>query len=322
MYRIFIQYASKTLTLGIKNAYTFPIVDGTAGQVLQTDGSGNTSWTTPTANTDNQKTDVFQLNGTNLELSLENDGVATQSIDLSSINATKNIIADTDNDTKIQVEESSDEDKIRFDVNGTEILVMAPNDGITATSTIKANGGIYFPDAFAPDLSYVGINGNFLSFAHIGISEDFLGYKNNAFYFRDSPGGGDQAQPSVYAASFPTYSSRRWKHNIKNLDNALSIIQQLQGVTYTWNEDHGGHDDFGFIAEEVNKILPEIAPKNAEGEVDGVEYGQLTPYLVEAIKEQQTIIEQQQQKIQELEQQVQRIDQLEDMLKQLTVSSK
>ena len=110
-------------TLGIKNVYTFPIVDGTAGQVLQTDGSGNTSWGTST----NQKIDTFLLNGNNLKLSLENDGEATKSIDLSSINATKTLITDADNDTKIQVEEGSDEDKIRFDLGGSERLVIEKN---------------------------------------------------------------------------------------------------------------------------------------------------------------------------------------------------
>mgnify|MGYP000312505511 CR=1 FL=1 len=73
-------------------------------------------------NTDNQTADVFQLNGNNLELSLSNDGVATQSVDLSSINATRTLIEDADNDTKIQVEESADEDIIRFDLGGTEFM--------------------------------------------------------------------------------------------------------------------------------------------------------------------------------------------------------
>jgi hypothetical protein len=195
--------------------------------------------------------------------------------------------------------------------------IVTINGTFATTGIIFPNAGIHLPSAYTPDANYIGTVGNYISFAHSGVSEDFIGYKNNTFYFRDSPNGGDNTQPSVYAAAFPTYSSRRWKHNIKNLDNALSIIQQLQGVTYTWNEDHGGADDFGFIAEEVNEILPEIAPKNTEGEVDGVEYGQLTPYLVEAIKEQQAIIENQNQKIQQLEQQVKKIGKLETMLKQL-----
>lgn len=69
-------------TLSIGDEYTLPAADGSNGQVMQTDGSGNVSWGT--------------------------------------ISANSSLIQDADNDTKIQVEESTDEDVIRFDVNGEE----------------------------------------------------------------------------------------------------------------------------------------------------------------------------------------------------------
>jgi hypothetical protein len=75
--------------------------------------------------TDDQTIDVLNLNGTSLEISLEGDGQATQSLDLSSINTVQAIVADADNDTKVQVEESGDEDKIRFDMGGTEYFTMS-----------------------------------------------------------------------------------------------------------------------------------------------------------------------------------------------------
>lgn len=58
--------------------------------------------------------------------------------------------------------------------------------------------GIRFPWSFGPDLEYVGFEGNSISFGHPGISEDFIGYKNNTFHFRDSPFGGDDFQPDVH----------------------------------------------------------------------------------------------------------------------------
>ena len=212
---------------------------------------------------------------------------------------------------------------------------LSINGKLTATGLLDAKGGIYLPNAFGPDNAYVGNAGNAISFGDIGNSEDFLGYANNTFYFRDSPGGADVAQPAVYAASFPTYSSRRWKHDIQDLTNPLEIIKQLRGVSYIWNQDHGGKEDFGFIAEEINEILPEIAPKNTNGEVDGVDYGRLTPYLVEAIKAQQLQIEALQKtneslkisqtnenkdlkkRVEELESQVAKVNDLEGLVKQL-----
>ena len=69
-------------------AFTFPTSDGSANQVLKTDGSGNVSWA-----------------------SIAGVGTATE-------------IADADGDTKIQVEEGTDDDTIRFDTAGTQRMVI------------------------------------------------------------------------------------------------------------------------------------------------------------------------------------------------------
>ncbi len=68
--------------------------------------------------------------------------------------------------------------------------------GLNVVGSAQA-GGYFMPSAFAPNASYVGTPGNFITFAHAGVSEDFIGYKNNTFFFKDSPGGGDVADPSV-----------------------------------------------------------------------------------------------------------------------------
>lgn len=67
------------------NNYILPPSRGTNGQTMQTDATGNVTWVNPPTDTDDQTTDVFSLTGTTLNLSLQNDGVATQTVDLSSI---------------------------------------------------------------------------------------------------------------------------------------------------------------------------------------------------------------------------------------------
>ncbi len=57
--------------------------------------------------------------------------------------------------------------------------------------------GLNLASSFGPDPNYVGTTGNYISFGHVGVSEDFIGYKNNTFYFMDSPGGADVAPPNV-----------------------------------------------------------------------------------------------------------------------------
>ncbi len=201
-------------------------------------------------------------------------------------------------------------------LNRSDALTILKNGNTNINGKLTTTKGVDFPSAFGPDTNYVGTEGNSISFGHAGTSEDFIGYANNAFYFRDSPGGGDTAQPSVYAQSFPTYSSRRWKHNINDIKDAIQIINQLRGVTYTWNTSHGGHNDFGFIAEEVNKILPQAAQKGKDGEVDGVDYGRITPYLVEATKQQQKIIEEQQKQLKAQEEKLKNIEKTLQTLQQ------
>ncbi|MEZ4874819.1 MAG: tail fiber domain-containing protein [Flavobacteriaceae bacterium] len=72
----------ESLTTG---RYFMPAADGTAGQVMATDGSGNLSFQNAGVDTDDQTIDVFSLTGTTLNLSLQDDGQPTQTVDLSSL---------------------------------------------------------------------------------------------------------------------------------------------------------------------------------------------------------------------------------------------
>ena len=65
--------------------YLMPAADGTAGQVIATDGAGNLSFQNATVDTDtdDQFLDDFSLTGNILNLSLDGDGVPTQQLDLS-----------------------------------------------------------------------------------------------------------------------------------------------------------------------------------------------------------------------------------------------
>ena len=81
-------------------------------------------------------------------------------------------------------------------------------------------------------------------------------------------------------------SDERLKTNIKQIDNSLDIINRLNGVYYNWKEG----DDLthvGFIAQEVNKVIPELTyvNKNTEEKYMGVHYQNMTAVIVEAIKE-------------------------------------
>ncbi len=87
-------------------------------------------------------------------------------------------------------------------------------------------------------------------------------------------------------------SDRRLKKNIKKIENALSTIDKIGGYTYNWKkETNQALTQFGVIAQEVQKVLPEIVKVNDDG-ILSVSYSSLIPILLEGMKEQQEIIDQ------------------------------
>ncbi|GEQ85199.1 hypothetical protein ULMS_07070 [Patiriisocius marinistellae] len=101
-------------------------------------------------------------------------------------------------------------------------------------------------------------------------------------------------------------SSIRWKSNIVEIDNALEKLSKIRGVYYDLDEEHGGKHDMGMIAEEVGAVLPEIVAYEENGiDAIGMDYGKMTPLLVQVAKEQQQIIEEERAKVDNLKQQLQ-----------------
>jgi hypothetical protein len=84
-------------------------------------------------------------------------------------------------------------------------------------------------------------------------------------------------------------SDARYKQNITTFESALDTILNLRGVTYEWNPHTfpGGNiaegRQIGFIAQEVEKVLPELVHTDANG-YKAVAYTNIVPVLVEAIK--------------------------------------
>ncbi|KKN13575.1 hypothetical protein LCGC14_1004970, partial [marine sediment metagenome] len=84
-------------------------------------------------------------------------------------------------------------------------------------------------------------------------------------------------------------SSIRWKENIQPIDDALDKILNTRGVYFDWIDD--GRHDMGFIAEELGLVMPESVTFDGDGWAYAVDYGSITPLLVEGIKEQQNQID-------------------------------
>jgi len=82
----------------------------------------------------------------------------------------------------------------------------------------------------------------------------------------------------VASNNITAYSDERLKTNIETIDNALSKVCKMRGVTFTKNDKKG----LGVIAQEVEKVIPEVIE---EGEYKSVAYGNIVGVLIEAIKD-------------------------------------
>jgi hypothetical protein len=74
-------------------------------------------------------------------------------------------------------------------------------------------------------------------------------------------------------------SSRRFKHDITDMDAQSANIYQLRPVTFAYNSDAKETKQYGLIAEEVNAVFPEIVVKDADGQPETVQY-QVLPVLL------------------------------------------
>lgn len=85
-------------------------------------------------------------------------------------------------------------------------------------------------------------------------------------------------------------SDARFKTDIQPIRDALDDILKLQGIRFEWKRGHFPDHAFqvgpqvGFIAQEVNAVVPEIVSQGSDGYYS-IDYGRLVPTLVEAVKE-------------------------------------
>jgi hypothetical protein len=307
---------------------------------------------------------------------------------------------DTDLDTKIHVEESSDEDIIRFDLGGTEYFTMnngrlsvvntgnsvfigefaGENDDLSNNNNVALGRGalrinisgeanmaigtsslenctgdfntaIGFNSGlatttgeenvflgFSAGVNVVGGSKNVMIGNYAGGSSDvsrklfidnsstdspliwgdFSGNRvvingndtdnaNNRTLFVNGAAGG--------TTSWQNDSDRRLKTNIQTIPNALNKVLEMRGVTYQWKDGRETGDRMGFIAQEVEPILPEVVDNKNDHYT--MQYAPITAVLVEAMKEQQTEIDGLKKQIDDLKTQVQKIDQLEAQLEAL-----
>jgi hypothetical protein len=165
----------------------------------------------------------------------------------------------------------------------------------TDSAYLASSGSLQFVTGDTGNPDHPGAPAVFIDASgHVGIGETSPG----------RPLQVGQGSGHAIADGWDTYSSRRWKTNIRTLDSALAKVEQLRGVSYDLKGS--GKHEIGVIAEEVGAVVPEVVTYEANGkDAQGVDYTRLTALLIEAVKQQQQQIRQQQKQIRFQEKRVQ-----------------
>ena len=125
--------------------------------------------------------------------------------------------------------------------------------------------------------------------------------------FKLDVNGNVKVAGDVAANTFTQTSDARFKTNVRAIADALSVVRKLQGVTFDWNRaafpDRGFSDrpQIGVIAQEVEKVLPELVATDAQG-YKSVNYVGFVPVLIEGMKQQADRLDQQAQRLDEQDQ--------------------
>ena len=150
--------------------------------------------------------------------------------------------------------------------------------------------------------------GNTHDYTWYDASHGIRWYTSNAEEMRLENDGDLHVDGDVIAFS-STVSDERLKDNIFTIKNPLDKIKGLRGVEYDWNSgSRKGKHDLGLIAQEVEKVIPEIVHNHTLPLMDDsdtvyktVDYEKLTAVLIESVKEQSNIIEKLEERIKNLE---------------------
>jgi Chaperone of endosialidase len=123
-------------------------------------------------------------------------------------------------------------------------------------------------------------------------------------------------------------SSQRFKDQIEPMDKASEAILALKPVTFRYKReiDPERSPHFGLIAEEVDKVCPDLVGRDAKGQIDYVSYKAVNAMLLNEFLKEHKRVQQQAGKIEEqdrkLEQQEATITQLKKGMEVLTASLK
>ena len=178
--------------------------------------------------------------------------------------------------------------------------------GVTPLAKFHVNGTSLVRTSTGVGDFYLGNNASANHFRfHTNNSNTYFDMNCGNVYWRD---GG-----SIRYTFFPSTANMtingtltqnsdiRIKENIVEVDDCISKVQAMRGVYYNRTDFNTEVTKVGVIAQEVEAVLPELILENEDDGLKSVAYSELTAVLINAVKEQQVMIEDLKARIEQLE---------------------
>lgn len=224
--------------------------------------------------------------------------------------ATVSIVAGTSNDATLsmgrsngasgmvlEVEETVGSRAYFFDANNKERIRLQANWGFTffnAAHYLVAS--IYNNGANGGEINVHNASGNAMATLLSNANSGGLIIYNGNTSIIDLDGNNGR----VTCVSVVQTSSRKVKENIKPMEDSAKILE-LDAVSFDFKDKEQGTDRRGFIAEDVEKVLPNLVKPETETEPAALDYVGMIPYLQDIIKKQEARITALEEKIKSME---------------------
>jgi len=222
--------------------------------------------------------------------------------------STQTLVSIIKNNGRVGIGTTSPMHKLQVNVTGRDGLLLTGNDEgdvILQISNGATNHYIFDDDDNGHTLDIE--SGNDLAFSTNGASEKMRIKENgNVGIGTTNPGSYKLfVAGTAYATGSWVSSDKRYKKDIKTIDNALDKINAIDGVSYQFKKETVNDIDFsemkngnhlGFIAHDLEKVFPELVQQDEKGYY-AVNYDGLVPVLVQAMKDQQELIDSQEEEI-------------------------
>ena len=231
------------------------------------------------------------------QVKLNEDAIATGDLtDNQDLSFSAGVISLTGDPTSTNIDLSA------YDANGSDDMLINTYDtddndivdnaeqvnGLTVETSVPANATIAVNGDFgSSNLSTTGTLGAGATTVSSLTVTDLAGSESATY--NDDDGAPGKALTINASGVFST-SDKRLKTNIALLQGTLAKLDSLGGYNYHYKSDAEKKKQIGVIAQELEQVYPELVTKDERG-YRMVNYQGLIPVLLEAIKEQQALIQ-------------------------------